>query len=412
MEANLHLCVGAITETVGGAAKFSVDLTGVTTTQPAFLFTPATVGVYAVSVTVTSSSGGIGNPSAPLTLNVGASGPGILIAGAHALVTANTAVSLSSDFTQDPGITVASYAWSVTLNHLPFTLPPGTPTDQSSFMFTPAANGPYAVNLTVTDTAGKVSSTTVDFIVTGGSPSVQIVGAPTQSTVGMPITLAAGVTDFGSSTPLSYDWSVIENSAVVASATADTTGVFTFTPPTAGSYQVTLAVHGSSVAPAAATIDVGAAAPTVAITLDSPAATAVTVGTPVVLTGTGTLPGSSTAPTLSWSVFSSGRGQVVATGTGSSFTYRPSATGVDLVTLTATAGSQSRSTTLALDVIAEQGAAVVGLTLVGTPQVESTTTVNAAVTGAPSGVTYTYAWTVSGEAVPFSATLPAGSPAS
>jgi PKD repeat protein len=79
--------------------------------------------------------------------------PTVTITGAPANSPEGTAITLGSTVT-DPGADTFTYSWSVTKNGSAY--PTGTPTNGTSFTFTPNDNGTYVVNLTVTDDDGGV----------------------------------------------------------------------------------------------------------------------------------------------------------------------------------------------------------------------------------------------------------------
>ncbi len=156
--------------------------TAVVTNEPAFTFTPTTLGTYTVQLTVTDENGFV--QSHDEDLKVGTPGPGAFISGpavngtlspAPVLATAGTAVTLQGNLAGTAGVTPSSYTWAVTLNGQPYN--PGTPTNLQTFSFTPTQNGLYDVTLTVTDTSGGVSTSNVYVVASGGAPSASIVGA-------------------------------------------------------------------------------------------------------------------------------------------------------------------------------------------------------------------------------------------
>src|SRR5262249_41250096 len=144
--------------TQSGNAAFALPQ-GTTTSSPNLIFTPPTPGTYTASLKVIDSLGGTG--SATLTVVATVPGPGVVIQGAPASVLAGTTLSLTSVVTEPTGATPTTYAWIVTLNGSTYTLPIGTVTNAASFSFTPTVNGLYAITLSVTDSDGGASSTSV-----------------------------------------------------------------------------------------------------------------------------------------------------------------------------------------------------------------------------------------------------------
>ena len=310
------------------------------------------------------------------------------------------------------GATTTSYTWAVTFNGQPY--PPGTATNGPSFTFTPAVNGLYGVSLNVVDSNGGTAGTSVFFVVTGAPPAASILGAPATGEEGTPIKLGASVNP-GLSGKLFFNWAVYLNGGSTPYVTEnnDTTGFLSFTPNQPGSYTVTLSVsdgvHSGNANPV--TIPVNPVPPTATIT-SSP--TGAAAGQPVTLTGSATSAGSGDPVTsLTWSVFSSGAGQVIATGTGATFSYKPLAAGVDIVTLTATDQANVKGATSVGIPITGAPVGVVNLTAVppaGYTSLQSGLTdgVSAAVMNPPAGVTYNFAWTVTGQTSPYSASGSSG----
>ena len=137
-------------------------------TQPNLIFTPPTPGTYVAALTVMDNFGATGS-AVPFSIIVGVPGPGVVIKGLAQSdsYAAGTQVSLTSVVSEPTGATPTSYAWVVTLNGGPFTLPSGTVTNAPAFNFTPAVNGLYGVSLNVVDSNGGTAGTSVFFVVTG-----------------------------------------------------------------------------------------------------------------------------------------------------------------------------------------------------------------------------------------------------
>src|SRR5207245_2772622 len=103
-----------------------------------------------------------------------------------------------SSTVQDPAATDAaagfSHAWSVTRNGAAYTLPAGTVTTAPDFSFTPADNGTYVVNLTVSEADGGQGSASQTVTVTNVPPMVAITSAG-GGPEGSAITLGTTMTD-------------------------------------------------------------------------------------------------------------------------------------------------------------------------------------------------------------------------
>src|SRR5262249_27593927 len=136
-EGKRYLGSANVTTDVNGYAAFDVTLPASTLAGEVIAITapdPSTSEfskALAANTTPTASIGG-----APLTGTVGIPIP--LVANA-------------SD--PDPGQTL-SYAWSVTLNGLPYTPPDSFPENEQTFILTPGQTGNYQVSLTVSDGSG------------------------------------------------------------------------------------------------------------------------------------------------------------------------------------------------------------------------------------------------------------------
>jgi len=378
---------------------------GTVTTASAFTFTPSQAGTYTVALHVSDSHGH--TALANVAITVATEAPLVTIRNAPAFGSAGTPISLDSSVVTPTGAVAAAYAWSVTRDGQPFSLPGGTLTSASSFTFTPTGEGLFGITLTVTDSVGGTGKSSA-FISVSGALSASILGAPRSSLAGKPITLTDGAPPRSLAGPLTYAWSVTVNGAAYAlpQGTVVDASTFTFTPAGPGNYAVTLLVNDSlgHSASANAVIPVTTGMPTLAIagtpTQSTPA------GASITLTGSASIPGTADAFALSWSVFSSGAGKVTATGTGPAFSYRPSAPGVDVVTLTANDSNQSGvsgSTSVVVPISSASSATLI-LTAPVTPlQPWMANQVLATVSPPASGVTYTFAWTVVGEGRAFAA---------
>ena len=329
------------------------------TDEETFFFTPERTGSYVVSVTVTDSRGGVTTTSSG-TISVSATALGVTITGnplgtpvPFAVVTGQpvTLTSLIADPRQtasDPktGSTFApnhTYAWSVTLNGVPFVLPPGTVTNAPTLTFTPTACGLYLAALAVNDGTVAAGSDSVSLYNTA-APSAQVIVTPgTAVTAGTIVNLQAVVADVALRRSLSYAWTITPNNGGPVITATTSTGAFAFTPTATGNYTVALTVTDDQNRSAVSTpvlIRVARAVPTVTIS-GAPLTTA--PGAPVTLTGSATdvdpnQSGSGTGNTytLSWSATTTAGTLTPATAAGGTYTFTPSATGTVVVTLTAT----------------------------------------------------------------------------
>src|SRR5262249_29098880 len=160
--------------------------------------------------------------------------PAILIKG-PSVASTNVPVNFSANVTDQNPTATYTYQWFV--NGQPATSPSPSP----NFIFTPSAAGVTAVSVTVLASDGGAATATTSLLVTSPVPQAGIVGAPTNGTVGLPITLGEASTDPSLSSSLTYNWSVKLGTALYAlpPGTVTDAATFTFSPTLAGSYQVT-----------------------------------------------------------------------------------------------------------------------------------------------------------------------------
>ncbi len=365
----------------------------IVTNQPTFDFTPTVSGKYSIQLAVND---GVSVVTSTTTLVAGPAGPGVVIGGlTQDIVPASTPVPLTGTLVSGTGATAVSYDWTVASSGTTY----AQGTDQT-FTFDEAHNGLYQVSLTVLDSEGKVSTSSVYVQVTSGLPVASILGLPSNAREGVPITVTAGGNDTGLTGPLLYSWTLTPPSPLAVISGSSST--FTFTPTESGAYAIKLTVtdKNNPTLSASKTVDfnVGALPPTASIKVTSGLTLGkATVGLPVTLTGTGN-PASSGDPVTSynWSV-SSGYGNKI-TGSGQTFTYTPTTLGSEVVTLEVTGQSNSTGwTSITLDVVPPT---IPSLTLsqTGTLQVGTTNSFTAQVPAPPSGVNYRFDWTVTGPA--------------
>ncbi len=389
--------------TQSGNASFT--LPAGTTSQPALSFTPPAIGSYVIQLTVTDSDGGSGQ-SAPFVLTVTAASPAVLIQGAPSVSMAGAAIALTNSVQDPVGAAISSYAWSVSRNGQPFTLPAGTVTNAAGFTFTPPIGGQYAVSLVVTDAVGGVGSASTAFEVNDVNLSTSIVGNPPKAPAGQPITLASTVDGTGITGTLSYTWTVIKDGNPF-STTTDTRGTFVFTPDTPATYSVSLTVSDSLGHTASAT---AVSIPVFGLT--TPNAPAVTITntpisaierTPLTLDSLVSEPSGVTTTSYSWSVTLNGQPFSLQPGTttGSSLTFTPSGGGLYAVTLNVqdSAANTGTSTTSFL-----VNAVTLTTSILGAPDTVSTgnaITLASTVIGSGVSGTLNYDWSVTRNGVSF-----------
>jgi Ca2+-binding RTX toxin-like protein len=369
------------------------------TNQPTFNFTPDQTGAYAVTLTIND---GVSIVSSTSTLQAGLVGPGAVISGlTQDVIATGASVSLNGALEATTGSTAVSYAWTVTSN--------GQTVDQTtgaSLSFNPQTNGLYSVSLTIIDSNGTVSIGNVFFTVASEAPQAVILGAPQQGLEGVAIPLVASGANEGLSGPLTYAWDVYLNSTLVGSQSGSSSQ-FTFTPGSAGEYEVELEVsdtHGDH-SNADAYIAVGDVPPSAAISAPSSAA----AGSPVTLNGSGASASSGdTVTSYNWSIYSTGNGSVTR-GSGQQFTFTPSVAGVDVVTL-AVVGESGATGWATTDITVTQANPSLLLNPPLVTTADQPGTISAIVNNAPTGVTYSFVWNIIGQKGPFTPT--GNSPAS
>jgi PKD repeat protein len=198
-------------------------------------------GKYTVTLTVTDALGHTSTSKTSAT--IAEVPPTAAITGAPATGHSpeGTAVTLGSTVT-DPSAADTkagfTYAWAVTKDGSAFASGTG-----AGLTFTPDDTGTYVVTLTAADKDGNQSAPVTTTITADDvAPTVAINGAPANPQPGNPIALTSTVTDpspVDSAGGFTYAWSVTKDGSPFASGSAAS---FTFTPDTAATYAVTLAV--------------------------------------------------------------------------------------------------------------------------------------------------------------------------
>jgi PKD repeat protein len=193
---------------------------------------------------------------------------------------------------------IGTYAWSVTKDGTPFTLPVGTVTDEETFNFTPEVSGVYVVSLTVTSEEGDLTDPAIKTIIVPGGGEA---GPPTATINEDPLTGAEGTSIHLTSTVthpcapgVDYAWSVKKdgNPYPLPLDVITNAPTFTFNPADNGSFvvKVTVTDDGGS-DEATATIAVANVNPTVGPLSASQAAAVGCSLTDVTLNGSFTDPG-------------------------------------------------------------------------------------------------------------------------
>jgi PKD repeat protein len=261
------------------------------------------------------------------------------------------------------------------------------------------ADGPATrtINVTPSDQYGRYDSVGALVTVTNVPPIPAILGVPTISPEGTPITLTASATDpspVDIAAGIHYVWSVTKNGAAFVQGTGAS---FAFAPDDNGGYAVTLAATDKDGGTNAVTrsINVSNVAPKPTI-LGAP--TTSPEGTTITLTASATDPSyvdTAAGFTYGWSVLENGR--VFLTAASPNLTFTPAYNGTYLAILTATDkdhGSRTASKTInVVDVIPRP-------TIAGIPNLNyeaAQISLTALVTDsnpADTAAGFTYAWNV------------------
>ena len=142
-----------------------------------FSFTPPDNGSYDISLDVTDKDGASA-ATVTRTVNVLNAAPWVSIIGAPQASDEGTQINLSAS-ALDPGVNdTLTYAWSVTKNGNPYTLPGGTVVDGSTFSFTPDDEGTFVASVTVTDNDGGQTTVTAQIAALNDAPTLTIAGEP------------------------------------------------------------------------------------------------------------------------------------------------------------------------------------------------------------------------------------------
>lgn len=253
-----------------GAAYASFS--GSTTAATASLRTTG-IGSVTVQLTVTDSTGTQASKTQVITATAPAA-PTVGIVASATAVAAGTPVTFDgSSATAATGLSIASYAWTVTpasgspSNLATFTT--ATNASTASVSTLGSGSGTFTVTLTVADSLGQTGSASATVTVTPLGPTVSINPSATSLSAGSSLTLDSS----GSSAPTGrtltgYQWFITEGSGIAALSGSTTGSTATVTTSAAGSFTVQLTLTDSAGATASRT-------QTIAVT----AATATTTGT-------------------------------------------------------------------------------------------------------------------------------------
>jgi hypothetical protein len=352
-----------------------------------FSFTPKQPGTFVATCTVTDADSQ--TASQPTTITVTSVAPTVVIAGApSASIGEGTAIALTASATSPRSGDTFTYAWSVTKDGSPFTLPSTVVTNTAAFAYTPTVRGAYVATVTVTDLDNATNTATSHITVVNTPPTASITGLPQTINTGDPITLTAAATEPGSGN-YSYAWTVTSNGNTIETGTASTLNI---TAGLAGAYHVSLAVTDGEggVGTASTVYNVGDVAPNVSI---SGAPSTSPEGAALNLIGSATAPGTSFGESLTyaWTITRNGQPYPINNAAGSNLQFTPGIYGNYVATLTVTdsqGSSTAASATINVTSVAPTTAlAAVPPSLRGTP-----ITFNGTYSDPGSADTYTVTW--------------------
>ena len=253
-------------------------------------------------------------------------------------IATGSSLTLVGDLAGSTGATPVSYNWTV--NGKNVTL------DDDAYQFTAA--GVYTIGLSILDSNGNVSSTSE--AVTVSNVEASIVGTPRKVIAGVPVTVSAGINYPGLLGPLTYDWtaSIYGLSSYSPVASQDgSASTFTFTPQTAGKYEIELSVDGVEATPKYFTATAARTVPTqpspdATLSLTPASGLMLTAGTNYPDAITAAVSGSSASYTYTWSVSTPVKHKTITNADGSStLGFTPESTGTETVTVKAKAKNGS-----------------------------------------------------------------------
>ena len=186
-------------------------------------------GSYPVIVTVTDAFGT--RTTETFTAVVAGIPPSPSILDVPSSITPGSTVTLGSSVSEPSQAETAlgfSYAWTVTKDGSPYTMPGNPATNQPSFTFQPTAGGAYVIKLAVTDHNNDVGSTTASFTIAQAVPVVSVTASNATFT-GSPITGSPVTTVDGTvtTTGVTYTYTVAGSTTQIPAPTA--AGAYTVT---------------------------------------------------------------------------------------------------------------------------------------------------------------------------------------
>lgn len=375
--------VGSLTDltvgTSGGTTPLTYSYVGLpggcaTVNAPSLNCTPTASGSFSVTVTVVDSLGKSATGKLNLTVTSSSTAPTITsFVAAPNPVDSGAATTITTTVTG--GVTPYTFVYSG--------LPSGcTTANSSSLKCTPTASGNFTVGVTVSDPAGKSTSSTLKLDVVGPTITSFTV-SPTSVTVGTQATFTAVVT--GGATPYTYVYAGLPSGCSTGNVSS-----LPCTPSSQGTYNVTVRVTdslGSSVLSTPATLTVTQqSGPVISSFTVTPST--VTVG------GNVSFSVSASGGTTPYSYVYTGLPTGCTSADTATLACSPQASGSFPVTVTVTDAKSltaTKSVTLTVSSGTSGGPSISSMVASPNPvNVNSSVTVTSVVTGGTSPYTYSY----------------------
>jgi PKD repeat protein len=380
----------------------AVDLTGITTNQSTFSFTPADNGDYVVTVIATDKdSGASTSQSTNFTVgNVAPTAPSISSAAANP--NEGDSVTLNFSGSTDVAADTVQYRYRVLQGSTVVT--PWT--NGNSLNFTYPDNGDFTFEVKAFDEDGTDSDVvTLQRTASNLNPAVTVNTSTATANEGDQLSFTSNVVDVVADT-LTYSWSVTRNNQpfTLPSATVTNTATLSFIAPNDGTYEATLTVTDDDTGTDddKASSAVSNVVPTG--TVDGSPTVNINEGDVVVLTSAITDPGTADTLSYSWSLLKDTVAVTLPSGmatTGSSFTFTPTDNGTWKAVLTVTDGDGAPQTFYSADIVVDNvnpTATVTEQTSVRAEGSAITVRANPSDVGADDTV-FTYAWTLTKDTV-------------
>ena len=284
--------------------------TTVLATTASFDYTPDTVGIDTLTLTVTDNNGSIGSDSMTVTVTA-VNIPPTANAGADQSVEVNQTITITGSGSDSDG-NITSYEWKKDTTVLATT---------ASLDYTPDTVGIDTLTLTVTDNSGSIGSDSMTVTVTAVNiPPTANAGADQSVEVNQTITITGSGSDSDGNIT-SYEWR--KDTTVLA-----TTASLDYTPDTVGIDTLTLTVtdNSGSIGSDSMTVTVSSVPVLLA---NAGADQSVEVNQTITITGSGS-DSDGNITSYEW------RKDTTVLATTASFDYTPDTVGIDTLTLTVT----------------------------------------------------------------------------